>query len=94
MIAVSFLGPHEHFALGQVLAAVMARSDKRVAIIASADGSHALKAEGPYGFNPAGPRWEDAFQRALADWDLDTMLGFDAVSAARLRKTPYHLSRC
>lgn len=79
MIAVSFLGPHEHFALGQVLAAVMARSDKRVAIIASADGSHALKAEGPYGFNPAGPRWEDAFQRALADWDLDTMLGFDAV---------------
>ena len=79
MIAVSLLRPHDHYALGQAIAAVIARVDKRVAIIASADGSHALKAEGPYGFHPAGPRWEDAFQRALADWDLDTMLGFDAV---------------
>ena len=78
-IAVSLLRPHDHYALGQAIAAVIAHSDKRVAIIASADGSHALKAEGPYGFNPAGPRWEDAFQHALADWDPDTVLGFDEV---------------
>ena len=76
-LTVSFLRPHDHYALGCAIASVVTASAKRVAIIASADGSHVLKADGPYGFNPAGPRWEEQFQRALADWDLDAVLGFE-----------------
>jgi len=76
-VAVSFLKPRDHYALGCAIATTIADSNKRVAIVASADGSHALKADGPYGFNPAGPRWEERFQRALVEWDLDTILGFD-----------------
>jgi AmmeMemoRadiSam system protein A len=77
MISISFASPERHFALGEALAAVIATSDKRVAIIASADGAHALKEDGPYGFHPAAPRFEKAFHTAVENWDVATILGFD-----------------
>ena len=77
MITISFGAPRLHYRLGEAVARAIRASDQRVAIIASADGSHALKADGPYGFHPAAPRFEGALHRAFADWDVDAMLSFD-----------------
>lgn len=76
-LSISAASPQDHFALGEAVAAVIAAQTKRVAIIASADGAHALKADGPYGYHPAAPRWEAEFQEALAAWDVERVLGFD-----------------
>lgn len=76
LLSISPLLPHNHYALGRAVAEVLEASPKRVAVIASADGSHVLNADGPYGFHPAGPRFEQEFQRAVEAWDINTMLAF------------------
>ena len=77
MLSISLLPPQAHHQLGLAMAEAIARTDKRVAIIASADGSHALNSDGPYGFHPAGPRFEEEFQRAFQAWDVSAVLAFD-----------------
>ncbi len=77
MLAISLLPPQAHHELGCAMAEAIAKTDRRVAIIASADGSHALNSDGPYGFHPAGPRFEEEFQRAFQAWDVSAVLAFD-----------------
>jgi aromatic ring-opening dioxygenase LigB subunit len=47
------MSPADHVRAGQALAAMVAASGKRVAMIASSDHGHAHLADGPYGFDPA-----------------------------------------
>jgi len=46
----------------------------RIAWIASGDMSHCLKEEGPYGFNPAGPKFDKEFIRLLKAKDIGGIL--------------------
>ena len=39
--------------------------DNKIALIASGDMSHCLKADGPYGFQPDGPKFDKELIRAL-----------------------------
>jgi len=48
-----------------------------VALIASGDMSHCLKEDGPYGFNPDGPKFDQAFIQALKKKDIETILKLD-----------------
>jgi aromatic ring-opening dioxygenase LigB subunit len=48
----------EHVRAGKALARAAAESDKRVALIASADHGHAHDPEGPYGFDPAAAEYD------------------------------------
>lgn len=47
-----------HVAAGTAIAAAAAASQRRVAIIASADHGHAHQADGPYGFDPAAAEYD------------------------------------
>lgn len=57
------LSPERAFALGVALRGLS--SGYRRALLASGDLSHRLKADGPYGFNPAGPEFDNAVVEAL-----------------------------
>ena len=48
-------------AFGRCLAQVAAEREGTTVLVASGDLSHKLKADGPYGFDPAGPVFDDAF---------------------------------
>ena len=48
----------EHVRAGAAVARAAEESDKRVALIASADHGHAHDAEGPYGFDPAAAEFD------------------------------------
>lgn len=50
--------PDAHVRAGKALAAMVAASGKRVAMIASADHGHAHRADGPYGFDPAAAEYD------------------------------------
>ena len=51
--------------------------DKKYALIASGDMSHCLKEEGPYGFNPDGPKFDKALIEALKKKDVESILKLD-----------------
>ncbi|MCJ7829474.1 AmmeMemoRadiSam system protein A, partial [Patescibacteria group bacterium] len=48
--------------------------NKRVAWIASGDMSHRLKENGPYGFDPAGPKFDQEFIRLLKAKNIQGIL--------------------
>lgn len=48
------------------------RANKKYALIASGDLSHCLKAGGPYGFHPDGPKFDKAIIESLKKKDIKT----------------------
>ncbi|GAI16949.1 unnamed protein product, partial [marine sediment metagenome] len=48
--------------------------DKKYALIASGDLSHCLKKQGPYGFNPDGPKFDKALIEYLKKKDIKNFL--------------------
>ena len=54
------------------------QSDQRTAIIASADLSHVLKPEGPYGYHSAGPLLDKLVVKAVKEKDAGQLLRLDA----------------
>jgi len=48
--------------------------DNKLALIASGDMSHCLKADGPYGFQPDGPKFDKELIRALEEKDTGKIL--------------------
>ena len=51
--------------------------NSKTAIIASGDLSHCLKAEGPYGFHPDGPKFDEKLIESLKKKDIETILKLD-----------------
>lgn len=80
-LGLSGLPLTEHYHLGQAIAA--AAGDRRVAVIASADLSHKLTEDGPYGYVPEGPLLDAAITAALAEGDFGRLLRIDLQLAER-----------
>jgi AmmeMemoRadiSam system protein A/AmmeMemoRadiSam system protein B len=76
-IGLSGTAREVHTALGQHLIETAERLHRRIAIVASGDLSHRLKADGPYGFDPAGPRFDAQVMRTLRHTDFDTLAHLD-----------------
>lgn len=57
-IGLSGFSLKTHYKLGQLIASVSNKLDRRVVFVASGDLSHKTRAEGPYGFDPAGPEYD------------------------------------
>ena len=74
---VSFLSPRKHFQFGQAVRRAIDRVGRRAVIVASADLSHRLSEDGPYGFDPAGPELDRRIQEAVASWDVRALLTMD-----------------
>ncbi len=58
-VGLSGLSFEEHYALGQAIGRAAEETGRRVVFVASGDLSHRLKAEGPYGFAPEGPEYDE-----------------------------------
>lgn len=53
------------------------KKDKKYALIASGDLSHCLKEEGPYGFQPDGPKFDQDLIEYLKKKDIENILKLD-----------------
>ncbi len=67
----------EHVRAGEALARVADGSDKRVALIASADHGHAHDASGPYGFDPAAAEYDARVVELVKENRLGGLLELD-----------------
>ncbi|WP_139653321.1 AmmeMemoRadiSam system protein A [Raoultibacter phocaeensis] len=59
----------ELLAFGRCMARTAHGLGRRTVLLVSGDLSHKLKADGPYGFDPAGPRFDEAFARVVESGD-------------------------
>ena len=76
-IGLSGLSPKTHRALGRIIAQAADTLGRRVGFIASGDLSHKLLAEGPYGFAPEGPAFDERIGEIFASGNLDELFAFD-----------------
>ncbi len=75
-ILTDFESPQVHFQRGQEIIKNLPKK-KRVAWIASGDMSHRLKEDGPYGFHPSGPQFDQDFMKFLEKKDIPAILNFN-----------------
>ena len=78
-IGLSMLPPELHRELGHIIAHVAEEQGKRVAFVASGDLSHKLKDDGPYGFEPAGPVFDEEICKLFEAGDLEGLFHMDPV---------------
>lgn len=76
-IGLSGLTPLVHYRLGQCIARAAAQTGRRVAIVASGDLSHRLTHDGPYGYAPEGPLFDERITRIIREADFYSMLTLD-----------------
>ncbi|HHT25208.1 MAG TPA: AmmeMemoRadiSam system protein A [Clostridiaceae bacterium] len=63
-----------HYGLGQIIAESVKILKRRAVFIGSGDLSHVLKYDGPYGFKPEGPKFDQAVTDILARAAFDELL--------------------
>lgn len=66
-----------HYKLGKLINQAVEELGRRAVFIASGDLSHKLTHDGPYGFAPEGPRFDEEITAALAQGDFSQLLRFD-----------------
>lgn len=76
-IGLSGLSFETHRAFGRVIAQAAGALGRRVGFIASGDLSHKLLADGPYGFAPEGPVFDERIGEIFESGDLNGLFGFD-----------------
>ncbi len=82
-MGLSGLSPAFHYQVGMLVQKVANVLSKRVVFIASGDLSHKLLAEGPYGFAPEGPEFDERTCRDFASADFLDLLCMDRGFAER-----------
>lgn len=76
-IGLSGLSAAAHYRLGQSVARTAEALGRRAVFIASGDLSHKLSADGPYGFAPEGPVFDERVCGALQKGDFLSLLELD-----------------
>ncbi len=64
----------QHIEFGNVLQEVISNSNKRIAVIASGDMSHALTSDSPAGYSPDGKKFDTKIQDLLSHQSISGML--------------------
>lgn len=67
---ISGLRCTDHYEFGRCIADVSRKLGRRTVFVASGDLSHRLKPDGPYGFDPAGPEFDQTLLSVLSHGDF------------------------
>lgn len=76
-VGLSGLSYDDHYRMGQIIAEAAERLNRRVAFIASGDLSHKQKDDGPYGFVPEGPVYDEELMDVMGAGRFDLLFDFD-----------------
>ena len=76
-IGLSGLPMEEHYRLGMAISKTAEYLGRKTVYIASGDLSHKLKDDGPYGFDPAGPEYDDKIMDVMGSADFGRLFSFD-----------------
>lgn len=75
-IGLSGLSLRDHYRLGMLVQEVSDILNRRVVFIASGDLSHCQKEDGPYGFKPEGPVYDERIMHTMANADFNELFDY------------------
>jgi AmmeMemoRadiSam system protein A/AmmeMemoRadiSam system protein B len=67
----------EHYRMGMLVKKAVEETNRRVVYIASGDLSHCQKADGPYGFKPEGPKYDEWIMRVFETGNFGNLFTYD-----------------
>lgn len=76
-VGLSGLPLADHYRLGMLIKEAVDKTGTRAVFVASGDLSHKLRAEGPYGFAPEGPEYDERIMRTLGNARFDELFDYD-----------------
>ncbi len=76
-ISLAQLGVEDHYAFGQLLRSVALQSNKRIALISSAELGHTLSADSVHGYHPAGEAFNKTILDCIRGGDLTQLQSFN-----------------
>ncbi|MCR4807268.1 MAG: AmmeMemoRadiSam system protein A [Lachnospiraceae bacterium] len=76
-IGLSGLSLPEHYRFGRLIKEVCDELDRNVVFVGSGDLSHKLKAEGPYGYAPEGPQYDERIMDVMGRGAFLELFDFD-----------------
>lgn len=82
-MGLSDFSPLDHYRLGKCVQDAVNALGRRAVFLASGDLSHKLKADGPYGYAPEGPQFDDTVTRTMASGDFLEFLTIDPALCER-----------
>lgn len=82
-MGLSGFSPLDHYRLGKCVQDAVNALGRRAVFLASGDLSHKLKADGPYGYAPEGPQFDDAVTHTMASGDFLEFLTIDPALCER-----------
>ena len=82
-MGLSDFSPLDHYRLGKCVQDAVNALGRRAVFLASGDLSHKLKADGPYGYAPEGPQFDDAVTHTMASGDFLEFLTIDPALCER-----------
>lgn len=82
-MGLSGFSPLDHYRLGKCVQDAVNALGRRAVFLASGDLSHKLKADGPYGYAPEGPQFDEAVTRTMASGDFLEFLTIDPALCER-----------
>lgn len=90
IISIAYLSNAELYRFGACVARAATVSGKRAALITSGDLSHKLTADGPYGFDPAGPEFDKFIMECIKSGDAESLLGTDEMTLERAAQCGFY----
>lgn len=75
-VGISGLALSDHYRLGMIIREAAERLSRRVVFIASGDLSHKLRMDGPYGYDPNGPKYDERVMDVMGRAQFGTLLDF------------------
>ena len=76
-IGLSGLSLEEHYQMGMLIKETAEALDRRVVYIASGDLAHKMKEEGPYGFAPEAPEYDERIMKVMGSGSFNELFDFD-----------------
>jgi MEMO1 family protein len=88
-VTFSDLSPKEHFQFGQSLKDSIMASNKRIAVIASGDLSHALTSNSPAGFTKEGAEFDEKLKELITQKNTAGLVSLDELMISNAHETLY-----
>lgn len=76
-ISISGYTKEQLYEFGMCIRDAVAESDENVVFIASGDLSHRLEHDGPYGYHPEGPKYDNMIVKTLSEMDINKLMDID-----------------
>ncbi|MCR4792245.1 MAG: AmmeMemoRadiSam system protein B [Lachnospiraceae bacterium] len=76
-IGLSGLDLNTHYEFGEAIRKAVDRTGRKCVFVASGDLSHCQKEDGPYGFSPEGPVYDEKIMSVMGAADFGALTSFD-----------------